>query len=85
MTSLALTLPSLRRSSRMVQRNLFVYKHTWMVIFTGFFEPIERDQDLQLVAPRVDRVRRRLPPGARGLERLFAGTRLQRDVDRALE
>jgi len=40
MTSLALTLPSLRRSNRMVQRNLLVYKHTWMVIFTGFFEPL---------------------------------------------
>lgn len=40
MTSLALTFPSLRRSNRMVQRNLLVYKHTWMVIFTGFFEPL---------------------------------------------
>ena len=25
---------------RMVQRNLLVYKHTWMVIFSGFFEPL---------------------------------------------
>jgi lipooligosaccharide transport system permease protein len=33
-------LPSLRRSSRMVQRNLIVYKHTWMVILSGFFEPL---------------------------------------------
>jgi lipooligosaccharide transport system permease protein len=33
-------LPSLRRSWRMVQRNLLVYKHTWMVIFSGFFEPL---------------------------------------------
>ena len=24
----------------MVQRNLLVYKYTWMVIFTGFFEPL---------------------------------------------
>ncbi len=24
----------------MVQRNLIVYKHTWRVIFTGFFEPL---------------------------------------------
>jgi lipooligosaccharide transport system permease protein len=24
----------------MVQRNLFVYKHTWMIIFSGFFEPL---------------------------------------------
>jgi lipooligosaccharide transport system permease protein len=33
-------LPSLRRSVRMVQRNLIVYKHGWMVIFSGFFEPL---------------------------------------------
>lgn len=32
--------PSLRRSSRMVQRNLLVYKHGWMIIFSGFFEPL---------------------------------------------
>jgi len=37
--SWAATLPS-RRSIRMVQRNLVVYKHIWMVIFTGFFEPV---------------------------------------------
>ena len=24
----------------MVQRNLLVYKHTWMVILSGFFEPL---------------------------------------------
>jgi lipooligosaccharide transport system permease protein len=39
MTSLA-ALPSPRRSLRMVQRNLLVYKHVWMVIFSGFFEPV---------------------------------------------
>lgn len=33
-------LPSLPRSLHMVQRNLLVYKHTWMVIFSGFFEPL---------------------------------------------
>jgi len=33
-------LPSWRRSGRMVQRNLLVYKHGWTVIFSGFFEPI---------------------------------------------
>ena len=33
-------LPSLRRSRRMVQRNLLVYKHVWRVIFSGFFEPL---------------------------------------------
>lgn len=36
----ALALPSPRRSLRMVQRNLLVYKYTWMVIFSGFFEPL---------------------------------------------
>ena len=40
MTSLVHVLPSPRRSVRMVQRNLLVYKHTWMVIFSGFFEPL---------------------------------------------
>jgi lipooligosaccharide transport system permease protein len=35
----AAMLPS-RRSIRMVQRNLVVYKHIWIVIFTGFFEPV---------------------------------------------
>jgi lipooligosaccharide transport system permease protein len=34
------TLPSPRRSIRMVQRNMLVYKHTWMVIVSGFFEPL---------------------------------------------
>ena len=32
--------PSLKRAGRLVQRNLLVYKHTWMVIFSGFFEPL---------------------------------------------
>ena len=35
-----LLLPSWSRSRRMVQRNLLVYKHSWIVIFTGFFEPV---------------------------------------------
>jgi lipooligosaccharide transport system permease protein len=35
-----LGLPSARRSARMVQRNLLVYKHGWMVILSGFFEPV---------------------------------------------
>jgi lipooligosaccharide transport system permease protein len=35
-----LEVPSPRRSLRMVQRNLVVYKHTWMVIVSGFFEPL---------------------------------------------
>ena len=33
-------LPSWYRSRRMVQRNLLVYKHSWIIIFTGFFEPV---------------------------------------------
>jgi len=33
-------LPTWHRSRRMLQRNLLVYKHQWMVIFTGFFEPV---------------------------------------------
>jgi lipooligosaccharide transport system permease protein len=40
MTALSPSMPSLRRSSRMIQRSLLVYKHTWMVIFSGFFEPL---------------------------------------------
>jgi lipooligosaccharide transport system permease protein len=31
---------SLRRSWRLVQRNLLVYRHTWIVIVSGFFEPL---------------------------------------------
>jgi lipooligosaccharide transport system permease protein len=38
--ALGVLLPSWYRSRRMVQRNLLVYKHTWIVIFTGFFEPV---------------------------------------------
>ena len=40
MTTGAVTLPSLRRSTRMVQRNLLVYRHAWMIILSGFFEPL---------------------------------------------
>ena len=36
-------LPSLRRSSRMVQRSLLVYKHGWMVIFSGFLPRTARN------------------------------------------
>lgn len=32
--------PSLRRALRMVQRSLMVYRHGWMVIVSGFFEPL---------------------------------------------
>jgi lipooligosaccharide transport system permease protein len=35
-----IVLPSIRRSRRMIQRNLIVYKHGWMIIFSGFFEPM---------------------------------------------
>jgi lipooligosaccharide transport system permease protein len=34
------TLPSPARAVRMVQRNMLVYKHGWMIIFSGFFEPV---------------------------------------------
>ncbi|HEY2814838.1 MAG TPA: ABC transporter permease [Acidimicrobiales bacterium] len=29
-----------RRSARLLERNLIVYRHTWVIIFSGFFEPI---------------------------------------------
>jgi lipooligosaccharide transport system permease protein len=29
-----------RRSLRLVERNLYVYKHGWMVLLSGFFEPL---------------------------------------------
>ena len=35
-----IAVPSPGRSWRMVQRNLFVYKHMWMIILSGFFEPL---------------------------------------------
>jgi lipooligosaccharide transport system permease protein len=38
--AIALNIPSPRRAVRMVQRSLIVYKHVWLVIVTGFFEPL---------------------------------------------
>lgn len=29
-----------RRAVRLLERNVFVYRRTWMVIFSGFFEPL---------------------------------------------
>src|SRR5260221_13480452 len=29
-----------RRASRLIERNLYVYRHTWMVILSGFVEPL---------------------------------------------
>jgi lipooligosaccharide transport system permease protein len=29
-----------RRASRLIERNLWVYRRTWLVIFSGFFEPL---------------------------------------------
>ena len=29
-----------RRSLHLIERNLYVYRHTWMVILSGFFEPL---------------------------------------------
>jgi lipooligosaccharide transport system permease protein len=43
MTALRIT-PSFaigsRRSMRLIERNLYVYKHGWMVLLSGFFEPL---------------------------------------------
>jgi lipooligosaccharide transport system permease protein len=42
MTALPLTSALLigsRRSLRLVERNIFVYSHTWLVLLSGFFEP----------------------------------------------
>ena len=35
-----ITPPSPARAWRLVQRNLLVYRHGWMIIFSGFFEPL---------------------------------------------
>jgi lipooligosaccharide transport system permease protein len=43
MTALPLTSTFLigsRRSFRLVERNLYVYRHGWLVILSGFFEPL---------------------------------------------
>ena len=29
-----------RRSARLIERNLYLYRHGWMVILSGFFEPL---------------------------------------------
>jgi lipooligosaccharide transport system permease protein len=29
-----------RRSALLIERNLYVYKHSWMMLFSGFFEPL---------------------------------------------
>ena len=36
----ALRLPSPRRAWRVVQRNMLVYRHGWLIIVSGFFEPL---------------------------------------------
>jgi lipooligosaccharide transport system permease protein len=28
------------RAKRLVERNVMVYKHTWLILFSGFFEPV---------------------------------------------
>ena len=43
MTALAATrvlVPGSWRSLRLVERNVYVYRHTWIIIFSGFFEPL---------------------------------------------
>jgi lipooligosaccharide transport system permease protein len=42
-TALRLTpmlIPGSWRSLRLVERNIYVYRHTWIIIFSGFFEPL---------------------------------------------
>jgi lipooligosaccharide transport system permease protein len=29
-----------RRSARLIERNLYVYKHSWLMLLSGFFEPL---------------------------------------------
>ncbi len=29
-----------RRSARLIERNIFVYRHAWLMILSGFFEPL---------------------------------------------
>jgi lipooligosaccharide transport system permease protein len=29
-----------RRATRLIERNIYVYRHGWIVIFSGFFEPL---------------------------------------------
>ena len=31
---------SLLRARRLVQRNMLVYRHSWIIIVSGFFEPL---------------------------------------------
>ncbi len=43
MTALRLTplvLIGSRRSARLIERNIFVYRHAWLMILSGFFEPL---------------------------------------------
>ncbi len=41
MVGLRIALPlAMRRPTRLVQRNMLVYRHSFMVIFSGFFEPL---------------------------------------------
>jgi len=37
---LAGAIRSVFRSRRLVERNLLVYRHSWIVIVSGFFEPL---------------------------------------------
>ena len=40
MSALALTMRSRTRGHLLIERNLLVYRHAWMTIFSGFFEPV---------------------------------------------
>ncbi|MBA3338909.1 MAG: ABC transporter, partial [Geodermatophilaceae bacterium] len=37
---LPMPLPSARRASLLVERNLLVYRRGWLLILSGFFEPL---------------------------------------------
>ncbi|GAC1343161.1 MAG: ABC transporter permease [Candidatus Dormibacteria bacterium] len=40
MRPLTLLLPSGRRAPRLIERSLMVVRHSWLVVFSGFFEPV---------------------------------------------
>ena len=40
MSALALSLRSRTRGHLLIERNVLVYRHAWMTIFSGFFEPL---------------------------------------------
>ena len=47
----------LTRPTRIVQRNMLVYRHSFMVIFSGFFEPLFYLFSMGLVSRFANRCR----------------------------